>query len=392
MPSQQPTAENQQPTAGLYLHIPFCKQACHYCNFHFSTTLRNKPAMLEAILRELELQRDYLSGAELGTIYFGGGTPSLLETRELVQIFEQIHVLHRVSPHAEITLEANPDDLSLEKLRDLRDYTPVNRLSIGIQSFFDEDLRWMNRAHTAAHARRCLQASAAAGFQDLTVDLIYGAPTTPDAHWAENVRIVLEEGIPHLSCYCLTVEEGTALAHFVRKGTAAPVDEERTARQFEHLLDATATHGYEHYEISNFALPGRYSRHNSSYWSGAQYLGVGPSAHSFDGQSRQWNVAHNARYLSALQAGNIPFEREVLTPAQRYNEFVMTGLRTMWGCEIARIEAFGEPFSGYFHREKTQFLQSGVLENTGTHIRLTRAGKLLADRIASDLFWAEPEP
>lgn len=392
MPNQQPTADNQQPRAGLYLHIPFCKQACHYCNFHFSTTLRSKPAILEAILRELELQRDYLSGAELGTIYFGGGTPSLLETRELVQIFEKIHALHRVSPDAEITLEANPDDLSLEKLRDLRDYTPVNRLSIGIQSFFDEDLRWMNRAHTAMHARRCLQAAAATGFRDLTVDLIYGAPTTPDAQWAENVRIVLEESIPHLSCYCLTVEEGTALAHFVRKGTAAPVDEERAARQFEHLLDATATHGYEHYEISNFALPGRYSRHNSSYWSGAPYLGVGPSAHSFDGQSRQWNVAHNARYLSALQSGNVPFEREVLTPAQRYNEYVMTGLRTMWGCEIARIEAFGEPFSGYFNREKTQFLQNGALENTGTHIRLTRAGKLLADRIASDLFWTDPEP
>lgn len=387
--SQWPATNSQRPTAGLYLHIPFCKQACHYCNFHFSTTLRSKPAMLEAILRELELQRDYLSGAELGTIYFGGGTPSLLETGELVQIFEKIHALHRVSPDAEITLEANPDDLSLEKLRDLRAYTPVNRLSIGIQSFFDEDLRWMNRAHSAVHARRCLHTAAAAGFQDLTVDLIYGAPTTSDEHWAENLRIVLEEGIPHLSCYCLTVEEGTALAHFVRKGTAAPVDEERAARQFEHLLDTTAKHGYEHYEISNFALPGRYSRHNSSYWSGAHYLGVGPSAHSFDGQCRQWNIAHNAHYLNELQAGSIPFEREILTPAQRYNEYVMTGLRTMWGCETARIEAYGEPYAGYFKREMEQFLRSGVLEDTGTHIRLTRTGKLLADRIASDLFWAE---
>ncbi len=347
--------------------------------------------MVEAILRELELQRDYLSGAELASIYFGGGTPSLLDTGELVRIFEQIHALHRVSPDAEITLEANPDDLSTEKLHDLRDYTPVNRLSIGIQSFFDEDLRWMNRAHNAGHARRCLQAAAATGFQDLSVDLIYGAPTTSDADWAENVRIVLDAGIPHLSCYCLTVEEGTALAHFVRKGDAAPVDEERAARQFEYLQDATAAHNYEHYEISNFALPGRYSRHNSSYWSGAPYLGVGPSAHSFDGQSRQWNVAHNAHYLSALQSGSVPFEREVLTPTQRYNEYVMTGLRTMWGCDLARIEAFGEPFAGFFKKEMEGYLQNGTLEDAGTHVRLTRVGKLLADRIASDLFWIEPE-
>jgi len=399
MPSQQPTANSQrliansqQPTAGLYLHIPFCKQACHYCNFHFSTTLRSKPAMVEAILRELELQRDYLAGAELGSIYFGGGTPSLLDTAELVQVFEKIYALHRVAPDAEITLEANPDDLSTDKLRDLRTYTPVNRLSIGIQSFFDEDLRWMNRAHNAAHARRCLPAADAAGFHDLTVDLIYGAPTTSDGHWAENVRIALEAGIPHLSCYCLTVEEGTALAHFVKKGTSAPVDEERAARQFEYLQDTAAAHGYEHYEISNFALPGRYSRHNSSYWSGAHYLGVGPSAHSFDGQSRQWNVAHNAHYMTALQAGSVPFEREVLTPAQRYNEYVMTGLRTMWGCDIARIKEFGEPFAGFFSQGIAQFLQNGTLESDGSQLRLTRAGKLLADRIASDLFWIEPGP
>ncbi len=374
---------------GLYLHIPFCKQACHYCNFHFSTTLRSKPAMVEALLQELELQRDYLAGAELTSIYFGGGTPSLLDTGELERIFEKIHALHRVAADAEITLEANPDDLTREKLRDLRDYTPINRLSIGIQSFFDEDLRWMNRAHNAAHARHCLRDAAAFGFRDLTIDLIYGAPTTSDANWAENVRIALEEGIPHLSCYCLTVEAGTALAHFVRKGSAPPVDEEKAARQFEYLLDRTEQHGYDHYEISNFALPGRLARHNSSYWSGDPYLGLGPSAHSFNGHSRQWNVAHNARYLAAIETGQVPFELEVLTPAQRYNEYVMTGLRTMWGCEKARIEAFGEPFSGFFREGISQFLQNGTIAQDATHVRLTRAGKLLADRIASDLFWVD---
>ncbi|MBK9336950.1 MAG: radical SAM family heme chaperone HemW [Lewinellaceae bacterium] len=376
---------------GLYLHIPFCKQACHYCNFHFSTTLRSKPAMVAAILRELELQKDYLGGAELTSVYFGGGTPSLLDIGEMEQIFEKIHALYRIAPDAEITLEANPDDLTKEKLRDLRDYTPVNRLSIGIQSFFDDDLRWMNRAHNAAHARHCLRDAAAAGFRDMTIDLIYGAPTTSDAQWAENVRIAMEEGIPHLSCYCLTVEEGTALAHFVHKGSALPVDEEKAARQFEYLQNQTEQRGYEHYEISNFAWPGRHARHNSSYWSGSPYLGVGPSAHSFDGRSRQWNVAHNARYLAALEAGQVPFEREVLTPAQRYNEYVMTGLRTMWGCEKASIEAFGVPFADFFREEVELFLQNGTVEQDETHVRLTRAGKLLADRIAADLFWTDTE-
>ena len=374
---------------GIYLHIPFCKQACHYCNFHFSTTLRSKPAMVEAILRELEWQRNYLGGAELNSVYFGGGTPSLLELPELERIFEKIYALHRVSGDAEITLEANPDDLTKEKLHDLRRYTPVNRLSIGIQSFHDGDLRWMNRAHTAAHARHCLRHAAAAGFDDLTIDLIYGAPTTTDAQWAENLRIALEEGIPHLSCYGLTVEEGTALAHFVRAGKSPAADEEKAARQFEYLQDTLATHGYEHYEISNFALPGRYARHNSSYWRGESYLGVGPSAHSFDGHSRQWNVANNAKYLRALEAGELPFEREELTPAQRYNEYVMTGLRTIWGCELNRIAAIDPAFSTCFPAAIEPFLRDGTVEQNGENYRLTRAGKLFADRIAAALFWTE---
>lgn len=346
--------------------------------------------MVEAILRELELQRDYLGGAELHSIYFGGGTPSLLDLPDLERIFEKINALHRVAGDAEITLEANPDDLTKEKLHDLRRYTPVNRLSIGIQSFFNADLRWMNRAHTAADARHCLRDAAATGFDDLTIDLIYGAPTTSDEQWAENVRIALEEGIPHLSCYCLTVEEGTALAHFVREGKAAAVEDDKAARQFEYLQDTLAARGYEHYEISNFALPGRYARHNSSYWRGEPYLGVGPSAHSFDGAGRQWNVANNAKYLRALESGTLPFEREILTPAQRYNEYVMTGLRTVWGCETNHIARIRQDFAAYFKTEIAPFLRDGSVEQNGENYRLTRAGKLLADRIAATLFWTEP--
>lgn len=378
--------------AGLYLHIPFCKQACHYCNFHFSTTLRSKPAMVEALLRELELQRDYVKGETLRSIYFGGGTPSLLSLEELTRLFEAIYAWYPVAGDAEITLEGNPDDLTREKLNDLRAYTPVNRLSIGIQSFFDEDLVWMNRAHRAEHARHCLRDAAAAGFQDLTIDLIYGAPTTPDENWAENVRIALSEGIPHLSCYCLTVEEGTALDHFVKKGKAEPVDEERAARQFGYLQDQMEAAGYEHYEISNFALPGRYARHNSSYWRGEPYLGVGPSAHSYNGESRQWNVANNARYLRALNEGDVPFEREMLTPTQRYNEYVMTGLRTIWGCEEQRLAAFGDPWASHFRQLVQPFLDKGTVAlAAGDRYVLTRAGKLLADQIASDLFWLDVE-
>lgn len=346
--------------------------------------------MVEAILRELELQRDYLGGAALQSVYFGGGTPSLLDLPELERIFEKINALYRVASDAEITLEANPDDLTKEKLNDLRRHTPVNRLSIGIQSFFDDDLRWMNRAHTAAHARHCLRDAAAAGFHDLTIDLIYGSPTTSDEQWAENVRIALEEGIPHLSCYCLTVEEGTALAHFVRAGKSPAVDDEKAARQFEYLQDTLAGRGYEHYEISNFALPGRYARHNSSYWRGESYLGVGPSAHSFDGASRQWNVANNAKYLRALEAGTLPFEREILTPAQRYNEYVMTGLRTLWGCDMSQIVQIGAHYAACFKREIEPFLRDGTVEQSDDNYRLTRSGKLLADRIATALFWTEP--
>lgn len=377
---------------GIYLHIPFCKQACHYCNFHFSTSLRQKGAMVEAIINELERQKDYLNGAELSSIYFGGGTPSLLSEQELNLIFEKIYQLHSVQADAEITLEANPDDLTLDKLKALHN-SPVNRLSIGIQSFAEEDLRFMNRAHNAEESRICIENALTEGFSNLTLDLIYGSPTTSHAQWAKNLETVFQYPISHLSAYCLTVEPQTALDHFVRQGKAAPVDEEHANAQFLYLMEATQAQGYEHYEISNFAKPGYYARHNSSYWLGEPYLGIGPSAHSFNGSSRQWNVANNAKYLKILHdeqgislEGNGLFELETLSPATRYNEYVMTGLRTIWGCDLSKIE----PAFQVFFRENIQpFIKKGQVLVQGENYRLSPSGKFIADHIASELFFIE---
>lgn len=345
--------------------------------------------MVEAMLAELDMQAAYLPDKKLGSVYFGGGTPSLLDLKELELIFSKINALYQLAPDAEITLEANPDDLAPEKLRDLKNYTPVNRLSIGIQSFADEDLRWMNRVHSARHARACLDDALTTGLDDLSIDLIYGAPPTSDAQWTDNLRIAFEYNIPHLSCYCLTVEDGTALGTFVRRGQQPPVDEEKAARQFEYLTQASAARGYEHYEISNFALPGRHARHNSSYWFGEPYLGIGPSAHSFDGKSRQWNIANNALYMRAIAEGRIPFEREVLTPAQCYNEYVMTSLRTIWGVDPVRIGQIRADFETYFRESIQPFCTRGQVEYAGGKYRLTPAGKFLADGIAAELFHSD---
>jgi putative oxygen-independent coproporphyrinogen III oxidase len=375
--------------SGIYIHIPFCKQACNYCNFHFSTSLRHRDYMTDALLTELDQRADYLRGATVETIYFGGGTPSLLPMRDLERIFGQIHRLHTVTPDAEVTLEANPDDLTADYLADLRRYTPVNRLSIGIQSFSDADLVWMNRAHNAQHARQCIELARQAGFEDLTIDLIYGTPTLTDALWADNLRIAIGHGVPHLSCYCLTVEEGTALHHHVRKGQRPPVDEEQAARQLEYLMATAQDAGYEQYEISNFALPDRYARHNSNYWRGAPYLGIGPSAHSFDGTSREWNAAHNALYINGIQAGVRPFEREELTTSQRYNEYVMTLLRTRWGCDPEAIEQkFGAPYKANFEAQIVPFVLEKKVKQVDGIWQLTDAGRLLADHIAMRLFWS----
>jgi len=368
--------------AGIYLHIPFCKQACHYCNFHFSTSLRQKDGMVAAILKELELQRAYLQNEKVETIYFGGGTPSLLNQKDFDQIFQKINQIYDVAASAEITLEANPDDLTVEKLKELSD-SPVNRLSIGIQSFSEEDLKFMNRAHNSREAFDCIENAKKAGFENLTIDLIYGTPTMSDEQWEENMNQTFAFEIPHVSCYCLTVEPNTALDHFVKNKKAPAVDEDRAATQFDRLIERMKAEDYDHYEISNFGKKGWYSKHNSAYWLGAKYLGIGPSAHSFDGESRQWNVANNSKYIRSLDEGNLLFEKEELSPEIRYNEYVMTALRTIWGVDLEKIET---RFQAHFLKEIQPFLKNETAHRVGNIFTLTEKGKFLADGIAAQVF------
>ena len=374
--------------AGIYLHIPFCRQACHYCNFHFSTSLKLKNEFVDALLKEIELQKNYLpAGAEpVNTIYFGGGTPSLLTSEELSAMLQSLRKHFSVAADAEVTLEANPDDLTEEKLLDWKKLG-VNRLSIGVQSFFEDDLRWMNRAHTAQQAIDNLQL-ARQYFNNITIDLIYGTPTLPDDNWRHNVQQAIALGITHISCYALTVEPGTALASMITKHKVTDVNTEDQARQFLLLMQWMQEAGYEHYEISNFALPGKRSRHNSSYWQGAAYLGLGPSAHSFNGDSRQWNVANNALYIQSLKAGNVPFEIENLTNTQRLNEYIMTSLRTMEGLDVQWvIDHFGEQAASQLQQESKQFIETGKMQLHNGRLQLTKEGKLFADGIAAELFF-----
>ncbi len=340
--------------------------------------------MVQAIVQEITLQQHYLSEKKLESIYFGGGTPSLLNESELNRIFESIYKIYNISDTAEITLEANPDDLTKAQLNVLR-RSPINRLSIGVQSFHEQDLQFMNRAHTASEATYCIKAAQDTGFPNLTIDLIFGLPDLTAVRWQKNLDIFRSLGIPHLSCYGLTVEEGTALHHFIKTGKTAPLDDEQSATQYEQLMDFAEKHGFDHYEISNFARPGHLAQHNTAYWNGIPYLGVGPSAHSYNGTSRQWNVAHNAQYLKAIQAGQVPFEREALTPDIRYNEYVMTRLRTKWGVPLSELQKMDNRFLETFLGGIKTPLGKGWVALEKDQYVLTRAGKLMADRIAADL-------
>jgi oxygen-independent coproporphyrinogen III oxidase len=369
--------------SSIYIHIPFCKQACHYCNFHFSTSLRSKDLMVAAIIKEIELRKDFLASKTLSSVYFGGGTPSLLDVSDLELIFNTINQHFTLTADAEITLEANPDDLTLEKLLALKN-TPINRLSIGIQSFVETDLKYMNRAHNAAEAIQSIKNAQHIGFQNITLDLIYGTPTLSDEDWAQNLATTFEFGIPHISCYALTVEEKTVLHKLVKTGKLQPVDDEKAARHFEYLMEAMAKNGYEHYEISNFAKPDHYAKHNTGYWFGRHYLGIGPSAHSYDGATRSWNIANNALYMKQINDGNYAPEVELLSENDRYNELVMTALRTQWGLDLNLIQ--NPIFRTHFLENVQQFIDNQMIVFDKITYKITTKGRFMSDGIASALF------
>lgn len=376
--------------AGIYLHIPFCRQACHYCNFHFSTSLKGKNDFVSALLKEMQLRKDYIGGEPVETIYFGGGTPSLLEAGELEAIMEGLRMHFVIDRGAEITLEANPDDIDVIRLAAWRS-AGINRLSIGIQSFFEADLQWMNRAHHAVQAGECIRMAQAEGFRNISIDLIYGGPTLPDSHWKENVDRAIALQIPHLSCYALTVEPRTALDKMIQQHKKQDVSPDDQARQFLLLMDWMKQSGYEHYEISNFALPGHRSRHNSAYWQGKTYLGLGPSAHSYNGVSREWNVANNALYIKSLSSTgfdtSLIVEKEILTVVQQLNEYIMISLRTIEGCDLRYVaEKFGVERARDLEKRAERYVQDGKM-TIPERMVLTMEGRLLADGIAADLFF-----
>lgn len=371
--------------SGIYIHIPFCRKACHYCNFHFSTSQQSKASLVAAIAKEAIIRKAYLTNT-VSTIYFGGGTPSLLTAEELLLIKQALYSHFAVEADAEVTLEANPDDITQEKLAEWKK-AGINRLSIGIQSFFEEDLQWMNRAHNAAQAKHCIILAQKAGFTNLTIDLIYGTPGLSNERWIANIQTAIALEVPHLSCYALTVEPDTALDKLIQKGKKETTDQTVQAEHFELLTKHLDTAGFEQYEISNFARPGFRSKHNSSYWQGKPYLGLGPSAHSFNGTTRQWNISNNALYIQSLDKGLVPSEAEQLTAEQQLNEYIMTSLRTIEGCSmewiaenwsLQKVEDVLTAAKKYIDDEKLSFTDNRLL--------LTQKGKFLADGIAADLF------
>ncbi|MEM9364251.1 MAG: radical SAM family heme chaperone HemW [Bacteroidota bacterium] len=371
--------------AGIYLHIPFCKQACHYCDFHFSTQLKVKDSMLNALTYELELRKEELDGEAIETIYFGGGTPSLLTTEELKILIQSVYDHFKVVENPEITLEANPDDISDPMLKNFSE-SPINRLSIGVQSFFEEDLKLMNRAHSSVQAEQSLR-EAKKYFNNISIDLIYGIPGMNHQRWKKNIQKALEFDLPHISSYALTVEPRTALKKFIEKGLVQDVDDEQAQKQFHILLNMLEDQGYVNYEISNFGKPDYFSKNNSSYWQGKSYLGIGPSAHSFDGNIRSWNIRNNIKYIKAIKENILPIEREELSTKDRYNEYVMTGLRTVWGVSLEKVEEdFGKQYLTYLQMQSEKYIHEHLLYQDEERILVTKKGKFLVDGIASDLF------
>ena len=375
--------------SGIYIHIPFCKQQCHYCDFHFSTSLNNKNDLLDALVSEMSIRSDFLQGTKIRTIYLGGGTPSLLSGDEISKLFNALNNNFDLSNVEEITIETNPDDLTSDKIKELRS-TPINRFSIGVQSFQAEDLLYMNRAHNAKQAFSSIEAVQDAGWHNITADLIYGTPTLSHEKWQENMQHIIDLGVPHLSAYGLTVEEKTPLHHAINIGKQQPLDEEKSSTHFEMLMDFIPQHGLEQYEISNFAMPGFEAIHNGSYWTDNLYLGLGPSAHSFDGKRRLWNIANNIRYIQAIKKGELNYDFEVLTEEQRFNEYVLTSLRTKKGCDKEYVKnRFSTFLVEFLTLSVNKWQKNGEIEENERFYILSKKGKLVADWIASDLFYVK---
>ena len=373
--------------SGIYIHIPFCKQACHYCDFHFSTSLQNKGLLVNSILSEIDLRLNYLPNKKIESIYFGGGTPSLLSEKETFLILEKIYKLYNVSKDVEITLECNPDDLTDEKLKELK-RLEVNRLSIGLQSFDEEELIWMNRAHTAKESESSVKRAQDRGFENITIDLIYGSKFSNLANWKKTLNKAIALDVKHISSYNLTIEEKTKLGHDFKVKKEIAIDDEKSSEMFLEMIDRLEKNKFIHYEISNFGKEGFFSTHNSNYWKGEHYLGLGPSAHSFDGTSRQWNIANNNIYIKKLsEKTNDYFEKEILTEKERFNEYVLTSLRTIWGIDLNYLKTnFNSEFVKAFLNQVDIYIkQEHVIVKKNTYT-LTENGKLLADKIASELF------
>jgi oxygen-independent coproporphyrinogen III oxidase len=373
--------------AGIYIHIPFCRQVCNYCNFHFSVSHTNKAALIQALVKEISLSQNFITSNDIDTIYFGGGTPSLLSIDEMKLILTAIHNNFNVNQQAETTLEANPDDIGIEKLNDWLN-AGINRLSVGLQSFDEAELKWMNRAHNAAQSLQCIDDIISVGFTNFSVDLIYGSPLQSNQSLQNNFEIIANKNIPHISCYALTVENGTILKKLIKENKSADVDTSKQAEQFNLLLNLMEQNGYEQYEISNFCKPNFLSKHNCSYWQGKPYFGFGPSAHSFDGiNKRRWNIANNSLYIQSIENNLVPFEEEILTHTQQLNEYIMTALRTSDGIDLNIIEQkFGAKSKYQIENDAKKYLTDEKVIITHEQILLTKKGKFFADGIAADLF------
>ncbi|HRM45105.1 MAG TPA: radical SAM family heme chaperone HemW [Flavobacterium sp.] len=376
--------------SGIYIHIPFCKQACHYCDFHFSTSMKKKDDMVLAIAKEIQMRKNESENEIIETIYFGGGTPSVLTLAEINFLIAAVYANYAVAENPEITLEANPDDLSSERIIEWSK-SKINRLSIGIQSFFEEDLQLMNRAHNSVEAKKCLE-EATQYFDNISLDLIYGIPGMSNEKWKQNIETALRFGIPHISSYALTVEPKTALNKLIQTGKVAKPNDEVAQEHFAVLVATLEANDFIHYELSNFGKENYFSKNNSAYWLGKKYIGVGPSAHSYNGISRSWNVSNNSIYLKSIRENIVPHEMEILSITDRYNEYVMTGLRTIWGVSLERIGTeFGGEYLNHLNKQTRKFLNDGLLCIENGILKTTPKGKFLTDGIASDLFFLNLE-